>query len=159
MGGFMGAGAVDASSPYGNGAGKGGPKGGKPGTFFTLYGCIKKAGILGGKGVPQENMLYVKNLPEDTTDCDLYKLCSPFGAIAPSGVRAMTNPDGTCKGFGFVDFADAQCANLAVQTLNGFQMPDGSFIGVSVKKASKGMGKGEQKGNGMAGAGDMSGFP
>lgn len=50
--------------------------------------------------------VFIKNLPSDTTDCDLYKLFAPFGAISPSGVKAMVNADGSCKGIGFVDFMD-----------------------------------------------------
>mmetsp|Transcript_42879 Transcript_42879/g.135082 ORF Transcript_42879/g.135082 Transcript_42879/m.135082 type:complete len:425 (+) Transcript_42879:71-1345(+) len=126
--------------------GKGGGKAGAPGSFFNLYGAIKKAGLLGGGKVPEECQCYIKNLPADTTDVDLYKLFAPFGAIAPTGVKAMMNDDGSCKGFGFVDFVDPTAAALAVAALGSFVMPDGTMIGVSTKLPSKkGKGKGKQE--------------
>jgi len=124
--------------------GKGGAgKGPRPQSVFTLYGAVKKAGLLGPHKVPQECTVYVKNLPLDASDLDLYKFFSPFGAIAPSGVKAMMDPDGTCQGIGFVDFADPECAQTAIATLNGFTLPDGSSLYVSGKLPSKkGGGKG-----------------
>lgn len=114
------------------------------GSFASLYGAVKKAGLLGAGTTPQECQVYIKNLPSDTTDADLYKLFSPFGAIAPSGCKAMTNDDGTCKGFGFVDFVEPLAASTATATLNGFTTPEGNIVGVSIKMPSKkGKGKGE----------------
>merc|ERR1719343_1303267 len=119
----------------------GGKGGGKPGSFFVLYGAVRKAGLLGGKGVPDENQVYVRNLPSDTTDVDLYRLFAPFGAIAPTGAKAMMGPDGSCKGIGFIDFVDATCAEAAISTLNNLTLADGSSIQVSTKAAKKGGGK------------------
>jgi len=126
--------------------GKGGMKGGKGkvGSFEALFQAVKGGGSLGGGKAPEECQLFVANLPLDTTDEDLYKLFSPFGAIPPAGVKAMTNPDGTCKGIGFVDFSDASAAATAVQTLNGHTTPDGSTINVSTKRPGGG-GKGKGK--------------
>lgn len=120
---------------------KGKGKGGT--TMRDVFSAAKGAGLLGGKGgVAQENTIYVANLPHDTTDLDLFKLFAPFGAIPATGVKAMLNPDGTCKGFGFVDFTETACANMAVQTLHGFTCPDGTQLHCSVKSASKkGVGK------------------
>lgn len=85
----------------GNAVGKGSKgKGGAPGSFEALFQAVKGAGVLGGGKAPQECQVFLKNLPSDTTDADLYKLCSPFGAIPPNGVKAMLNPDGSCKGIG-----------------------------------------------------------
>jgi hypothetical protein len=83
----------------GNAVGKGGKgKGGAAGSFEALFQAVKGAGVLGGGKAPQECQVFLKNLPSDTTDADLYKLCPPFGAIPPNGVKAMLNPDGSCKG-------------------------------------------------------------
>merc|ERR1711972_705957 len=110
----------------------------------NLYGAAKRAGLLGGSGkVPPECMVYVKNLPSDTTDADLYRLFAPFGAIAPTGAKAMQTEDGSCKGIGFVDYVDPTCAEAAISTLNNFTLPDGSSIQVSIKSASRGGGKGK----------------
>lgn len=120
----------------GKAAGKSVGKAGVPGSFNAIYQSVKKAGVLGGGIVPPECSVFIKNIPADTTDLDLYKLFSPFGAIPTTGVKAMINPDGTCKGFGFVDFAEPEAAANAVMSLDGHTLPDGSSIGVSCKKPS-----------------------
>jgi len=128
--------------------GKGGPKGkkgGAPGSFQALMQSVKGAGLLGGGTVADECQCYVRNLPRDTTDLDLYKLFSPFGSIPPTGVKAMKNEDGSCKGFGFVDLTDPTAAATAVMSLDGHTLPDGSCLQVSAKQAGKGGGKGKGK--------------
>merc|ERR1712232_1241794 len=118
-------------------------------SFRFLFGAIKKQGLLGGGGpVPNECQVYVRNLPCDTTDADLYRLFAPFGAIAPTGAKALQNEDGSCKGIGFVDFAEASCAETAIATLSNFALPDGSSIQVSVKMGGKGGGKSGKGGKG-----------
>eukprot|EP00930_Biecheleria_cincta_P055676 TRINITY_DN41976_c0_g1_i1.p1 TRINITY_DN41976_c0_g1~~TRINITY_DN41976_c0_g1_i1.p1 ORF type:complete len:303 (-),score=52.81 TRINITY_DN41976_c0_g1_i1:96-1004(-) len=95
------------------------------------------------------NALYINGLPTDTQDVDLYKIFAPFGAIQPKGVRAMANPDGSCKGIGFVNFLDPASMQLAISTLNGTQMPDGSTLTVQPKqqKSEHSGQKGVQKGS------------
>merc|ERR1712032_792936 len=80
-----------------------------------------------------ECQLYIANLPPDMTDLDLFRIFAPFGAIASSGVKAMCNEDGSCKGSGFVDFFEEEHAKLAMTSLNGFICQDGGSIKVSVK--------------------------
>jgi len=127
------------------GAGKGKFGGGGGGGFETLFQAVKGSGILGGGQAPEDCQCFVKNLPADTTDLSLYMLFAPFGAIPPNGVKAMMNPDGSCKGIGFVDFTDAAAAANAVMTLNDHAQPDGTMLGVATKKPSTG-GKGAAKG-------------
>lgn len=161
------------SQPYSGGAGmKGGGKVGKSGkgcgdsaplgTFQSLYGAVKGAGVLGGgQHVPTECQLHVRNLPPDTTDMDLMRLFSPFGALAPMKSLAMFGPDGTCKGVGFIDFVDAVSAQAAALALDNFALPDGTLLGVTQKKPSKKGGKGEGgKGGGKGGGwgGSWTGF-
>lgn len=131
-------GGKDGGKSFGKGGGKGG-KGGAPGSFQALYQSVKGGGILGGGTVPEECQIFLKNLPQDTTDECLYKLCSPFGAIPPNGVKAMVGDDGMCKGIGFVDFSEPSAAATAVMALDGHE-----GIGVSQKKAGKGGGKGKE---------------
>jgi len=160
-GGKSGGGKADRSQPYGKSGGgndwgkgggkdwgKGGGEKGKgeaPSSFHLLAKGITKGGLLPKQHVPEECQVYVKNLPTDTTDLDLYKLFSQLGAIAPTGVKAMTNPDGTCKGFGFVDYLEADSASTACTLLNGFVAPDGGTITVQQKKPSLSKGKGKGK--------------
>lgn len=151
------AGGANRSQPYpGAGCMKGGSKGCKGGkggkgcgdsaalgTFQSLYGAVKGAGLLGdGQHVPLECQLHVKNLPADTTDMDLMRLFSPFGALAPMKQLAMTNPDGTCKGVGFIDFLDPASAQAASVALDNFVLPDGTALGVTQKKQGRKGGKG-----------------
>eukprot|EP00401_Gymnodinium_catenatum_P018330 CAMPEP_0117484740 /NCGR_PEP_ID=MMETSP0784-20121206/14609_1 /TAXON_ID=39447 /ORGANISM="" /LENGTH=284 /DNA_ID=CAMNT_0005279313 /DNA_START=79 /DNA_END=933 /DNA_ORIENTATION=- len=138
----------DGKGP-GKGLGKMAAKGGgKPDCFKTVYSAARKGGVLGGGHVPEDCIIYVRNLPPDTTDLDLYKLFSPFGAIAPSGVRAMLEVDGSCKGIGFVDFSDSAAAAAAVMALDNLTMPDGSVINCTIKRPGKGKGKTGSDGKG-----------
>merc|ERR1712187_867035 len=92
-----------------------------------------KESLGGNLKVPDEQQVYVGNLPPDTTDEGLYQLFAPFGAIGPIGVKAMKNEDGTCKGFGFVDFLSAESAQNAVAVLNSLRAADGGSVGVKIK--------------------------
>lgn len=130
------AGGWQAAGKGGASSGGKGKKGNAPGSFQALFQSVKGAGILGGGKVPDDCQCFIKNLPADTVDDDLYKLFSPFGAIPPAGVKAMAHADGTCKGFGFVDFSDAEAAETAVMALDGHTTADGTIISVSQKKPS-----------------------
>jgi len=123
------------------GKGKGAGKG-KCGIQILVQGLQASGALPGGKGgASDEGTLFVAGLPADTTDCDLYKIFSPFGAI--KSTKAMADPmTGMCKGVGFVNCLDPGVALMAIQTLNGTQMPDGSWLTVSIKTA-KGEGKGK----------------
>merc|ERR1719356_717442 len=67
-------------------------------SFEVLFGAVQGSGVLGGGAVSDECVVMVQNLPFDTTDLDLYRLFSPFGALSPSGVKAVLDDDGSCKG-------------------------------------------------------------
>lgn len=149
-----------ASAPAGGGgmtqmavAGLKGGKGGVGKGGFSMsefVGSIEQMGnvLPGGKAKNDENTLYIAGLPQDTTPEDLYRLFSPFGAIAPGGsAPCKDNTTGICKGIGFVHFLDNAAASLAVMTLNGTVLPDGKQLIVKVKgdptsSKSKGKGKG-----------------
>jgi RNA recognition motif-containing protein len=126
-------------------AGKGaGPYGWQAKPAFSIKSLIKglwDAQALPGSDVISNdvNAIYVHGLPKDTEDCDLYKIFAPFGAIAPKGVRAMLHPDGSCMGFGFINYIEPGPVEVAITTLNGTQMPDGKTLTVKVKD-SKSMG-------------------
>lgn len=101
----------------------------------------------GHERVPDEHQVYITGLPSDTTDLDLYKMFSPFGAINQKGVKAMRR-DNQCSGIGFVDFTDAAMAQLAIDTLNGTTMPDGTVLQLMIKNSTR---KGGPKGGGKKG--------
>lgn len=116
-------------------------------TFDAVHQAVKGSGILGGGQPPVENQVYIAGLPSDTTDLGLYQLMASFGGLMPNGVKAMMHADGTCRGFGFVDYMEAENAKNAVATLNGFVLPDGSTFKVNTKQdsGSKGASKGKAK--------------
>jgi hypothetical protein len=55
----------------------------------------------------------------------------------------MLNPDGSCKGIGFVDFMDPLCAQTALTALHGFSSQDGTTIQVTTKMGGKGAAAGQ----------------
>merc|ERR1712190_238079 len=114
-----------------------------------------KAGLLPASGTvcPDECQVYIRNLPSDFTDLDLYQLMTPFGGIRPKGVKAMLTREGTCNGVGFVDFFDGATANQVVSVLNGFRLPDGSELFLKIKDAKGG--KAEDDPNNGTSAGDQ----
>merc|ERR1719221_345485 len=107
-----------------------------------LKGLMKGGAIPGMGSRPDEQCVYVKGLPPDTSDLSMYELFSPFGAIAPTDVKAMLKPDGTCTSVGFVDFQDPSCAAAAVSALHGTTLPDGSALHLNLKRSRKGGPKG-----------------
>lgn len=134
-----------AGGPYDMGKGGGKPKGKGKGwcDIRTLVKGLQESGALPGGAYSgnDENTLFVANLPWDTTDCDLYRMFSPFGAI--KSTRAMLDPvTGVCKGIGFVNCVDAGTAQMSIAALSGTQLPDGTQLNVSVKtEGGKGKGK------------------
>jgi len=138
------------TSGYKGAGGKGSMDGGK-GFFFSMENVLQgfaEARCLPGQGHSyDENALHISGLPPDCDDVHLYKLLGPFGAIPPTGVKAMKHPDGTCKGFGFVNFIDPSAMEAAMQMLHGTLLPDGTVMNVTVKQPGKGKeGKGGKKG-------------
>lgn len=71
--------------------------------------------------------LHVSNIPFRYRDTDLQQLFSPYGHIL--NCEVIFNERGS-KGFGFVTFANAQCADCARDCLNG-QIIDGRKIEVN----------------------------
>lgn len=132
--------------PFSGGKGKG--KKGRDSSsscdIFTLLKGVSSA-IPGAGKVPDENQIYIRGLPSDTSDLELYKMFSPFGAIQQRGVKAMLGQDGRCTGVGFVDFVDAAVAQSASATVNGTTMPDGGVLNVYIKNSTR---KGGEKGGG-----------
>ncbi|KAL4303901.1 hypothetical protein GQ457_10G020690 [Hibiscus cannabinus] len=82
------------------------------------------------------NNVYVKNLSESTSDEDLKTIFGEFGPITSAVV--MREPDGKSKGFGFVNFENADDAARAVESLNGKKFDDKEwYVGKAQKKSER----------------------
>ncbi|KFK40021.1 hypothetical protein AALP_AA3G319900 [Arabis alpina] len=80
--------------------------------------------------------VYVKNLAESTTDDDLKKAFGEFGSITSAVV--MRDGEGKSKGFGFVNFDNADDAAKAVESLNGKTFDDKEwYVGRAQKKSER----------------------
>ncbi|KAJ0241835.1 RNA recognition motif domain-containing protein [Hirschfeldia incana] len=80
--------------------------------------------------------VYVKNLAESTTDDDLKKAFGEFGEITSAVV--MRDGDGKSKGFGFVNFENADDAAKAVEALNGKTFGEKEwYVGRAQKKSER----------------------
>jgi len=115
-------------------------------------GLLRHKVLPGGSWQNDEKTVLISGLPSDTTDHDLLKIFSPFGAIAPGGVRVTLNPDGTAKGNGMINFLALESAQQAVETLNNCMLPDGKFLRLRTYSGewNKGKGKGKDKTSGAA---------
>ncbi|KAL0802582.1 hypothetical protein Bca101_057758 [Brassica carinata] len=83
--------------------------------------------------IPRFTNVYVKNLAESTTDDDLKNIFGEFGNITSAVV--MKDGDGKSKGFGFVNFDNADDAAKAVEALNGKTFDDKEwYVGRAQKK-------------------------
>ena len=60
--------------------------------------------------------VYVKNIPEDVTDEKFREAFAKFGEVTSAVV--MRKPDGSSKGFGFVNFKEADQAKASVEALH-----------------------------------------
>jgi translation initiation factor 3 subunit G len=66
-----------------------------------------------------ENSVRVTNLSEDTREPDLHELFKPFGGVTRVYV-AVDQKTGLSRGFGFVNFANKEDAQRAINKLNGY---------------------------------------
>eukprot|EP00913_Durusdinium_trenchii_P007078 g6659.t1 len=108
-----------------------------------------------GEAAPQSVRVNVKNLTSSCSDEDLRGLFESFGTITE--VQVKTNPDGTCKGVGFVCFATQAEAEKAASEMNAKVLED-SWLStaahwareraLSVRIVERRDGKGEGKGKG-----------
>jgi len=122
----------------------------EPSTIQDLWkGLMRHKVLPGGTWANDEKTVLISGLPSDTTDHDLLKIFSPFGAIAPGGVRVTLNEDGTAKGNGMINFLDLEASKTAIETLNDCMLPDGRFLRLRNYSSSwnnnKGKGKGKSK--------------
>lgn len=62
--------------------------------------------------------LYVGNLSKQVDDAQLNELALPFGALVSANV-ATERSSGASKGFGFVEYGNAEHARAAIAGLDG----------------------------------------
>lgn len=124
---------------------------GEPATIADVWkGLIRHKVLPGGSWANDERTVCVNGLPADTTEHDLLKIFSPFGAILPGGVRVKLNDDGTAKGSGMINFMNMESTDAAIETLNNCLMPDGRSL--RLRKYGDWGSNGKKGGGGKGGA-------
>ena len=79
--------------------------------------------------------LYVGNLSKQVTDAQLNDLAIPFGTLVSANV-ATERSSGESKGFGFVEFSNADEARAAITGLDGRDV-NGQALKVNEAKPRK----------------------
>ena len=97
--------------------------------------------------------LYVGNLSYGTTDSDLRGMFEDYGTVQSAQV-IMDRESGRSKGFGFVEMANDQEAQAAIQNLNGKEI-DGRAL--TVNEARPREDRGGRSGGGGGGRGGYGG--
>jgi hypothetical protein len=99
--------------------------------------------------------LYVGNLSYSTGEAQLRQAFEPFGTLV--SVSIITDRmTGQPRGFGFVEYESAECAQRAVDSLNGQQV-DGRTLNVNVARERSSSPRFGGGGGGGGGAGRSSG--
>ena len=98
--------------------------------------------------------LYVGNLSFNTSEQQLSELFSQHGALASCSL-VMDRETGRPRGFGFVEFQNAENAKAAMSALNGTAF-DGRNLTVNEAKPREGGGGG--RGGGYGGGGGGGGY-
>ncbi|WP_462264108.1 RNA recognition motif domain-containing protein [Mucilaginibacter sp.] len=98
--------------------------------------------------------IFVGSLPYRLEEADLKELFEAYGEV--SSVKLITDREtGRSKGFGFVEMADDEAAQKAIQGLNGSEI-SGRAIAVSQAEQRKPSGGGGFGGGGSRGGGGGS---
>ena len=79
--------------------------------------------------------LYVGNLSKQVTDAQLNELATPYGTLASANV-ATERSDGASKGFGFLEYDNADEARAAITGLDGRDV-NGQALKVNEAKPRK----------------------
>jgi RNA recognition motif-containing protein len=95
--------------------------------------------------------LYAGNLSYSVTSAILEQMFAEFGAVRSAEV-IQDRDTGRSKGFGFVEMADDQAANLAIQGLN-LKEHDGRAMTVNEAKPREDRGGSRGGGGGYGGGG------
>eukprot|EP00440_Ansanella_granifera_P027540 gb/GFBE01029916.1/.p1 GENE.gb/GFBE01029916.1/~~gb/GFBE01029916.1/.p1 ORF type:complete len:175 (+),score=44.55 gb/GFBE01029916.1/:1-525(+) len=111
-----------------------------------VRGLLQSGALPASKWDNDDNALFVSGLPPDMTDLEMYTIFASFGRIAPRGASARTDKEtGKCTGIGFVNYLDGDAAHEAIKNLNGYPLPDGTWLTVKKKGPPKEKGAGKGK--------------
>jgi cold-inducible RNA-binding protein len=104
--------------------------------------------------------LYVGNLSYSTMEHQLREAFSPYGEVV-SATLVVDKMSGQSRGFGFVEYANANEAQKAIDALSGAEL-DGRTLNVSVARprgegGGGGGGGGRDRPRGGGGGGDRRG--
>ena len=69
--------------------------------------------------------LFIKNLPKDCTPKDVFELFSKFGTI--DSIELKSAPNGECLGYGYIDYANEENAQEAIDKLNQSKFKDNTL--------------------------------
>jgi cold-inducible RNA-binding protein len=94
--------------------------------------------------------LFVGNLPFSTTDADLRNLFGQVGEVASANV-IMDKFTGRSRGFGFVEMADNQEAQVAIERFNGHELQGRALTVNEAKPQENRSGGGRSFGGGRGG--------
>jgi RNA recognition motif-containing protein len=75
-------------------------------------------GAAGKTGQELNMKLYVGNLSDQVTDAQLGDMARPYGTLVSANV-AVDRSNGASKGFGFIEFSNADEGRAAIAGLNG----------------------------------------
>jgi RNA recognition motif-containing protein len=79
--------------------------------------------------------LYVGNLSKEVNDAQLNELATPYGTLVSANV-ATERSDGASKGFGFLEYGNADEARAAITGLDGRDV-NGQALKVAEAKPRK----------------------
>ena len=95
--------------------------------------------------------LYVGNLSFDTSEAEMREAFSEFGEVT-SAALVMDRETGRPRGFGFVEFADAESGQKAIDAMNGKEF-GGRTLNVNEARPREDRGGGGRGGYGGGGGG------
>eukprot|EP00494_Astrolonche_serrata_P027460 UN27723 len=102
--------------------------------------ALDLAGFTGPRYKPEDlvgsHNLYVGNLPTSMTQPEMDLLFWPFGEI--TSCRLMTHPDGTLKGYGFVEYVNRESTIAAIEHLHSRNFRGRQIVVKLTKPASDG---------------------
>lgn len=99
--------------------------------------------------------IYVGNLPYDTTGDHLVDLFQPYGTVT-SGQVITDKFSGRSRGFGFVEMANDDEANAAIEALNNYSMEGRPLTVNEARPREERGGRGSGGGRGSYGGGGGS---
>lgn len=78
------------------------------------------------------NRLFVGNLGYSVSEDELKNTFAPYGAVVSASI-VLDRETGNSRGFGFVEYADADNARRAMESLDGFEL-HGRNLSVNVAR-------------------------